>query len=128
MIASNYAGDAPKPWVAPVDIAAAIAEEIVTPLKGRKVIYVASDEISCNEIARILGEAIGKPDLKWALLTNEQMQGAMEKAGMPKQIVTGFVEMNAAIQSGVLFEDYYRNRPALGQVKVRDFQGICSSI
>jgi len=27
---------------------------------------VASDERSCNEIAAILGAAIGKPDLKWS--------------------------------------------------------------
>jgi uncharacterized protein YbjT (DUF2867 family) len=121
MIASNYAGDQPKPWVSPIDIAAAIAQEIVTPLKGRKVIYVASDEISCTEIARILGETIGKPDLKWILLTDKQMQDAMEKAGMPKQIVTGFVEMNAAINTGLLYEDYYKHHPTLGKVKLKDY-------
>ena len=121
MIASNYGGDDYKPWVSPIDIAAAIAEEIVKPLKGRKVLYVASEEISCNEIARILGEAIGKPDLKWIIITGEQVQSGMEKAGVPKSIAAGFVEMNAATHSGLLYEDYYRNRPTLGKVKVRDW-------
>jgi hypothetical protein len=30
--------------------------------EGRKIRYVASDELSPNEVASILGEAIGKPD------------------------------------------------------------------
>ena len=121
MIASNYGGDDVKPWVSPIDIAAAIAREIVQPLQGRKVLYVASEEISCNENARILGEAIGKPDLKWIIITSEQLRDGLEKAGVPKFIAAGLVEMNAAIHSGLLYEDYSRNRPALGKVKVSDW-------
>ena len=63
-IASNYGGGDKVAWVSPLDIAAAIAEEIVSPLQGRKIRYVASEELSCNEVAGILGNAIGKPDMK----------------------------------------------------------------
>lgn len=84
--------------------------------------YVASDELTCNEVASILGAAIGKPDLKWIIITNEQMQSGLEAAGMPTHIAAGFVEMNASIHSGALEEDYYRNRPAvMGKVKLTDF-------
>jgi len=38
--------------------------EIITPLSGRKVRYVASDELTCTEVAAILGAAIGKPDFE----------------------------------------------------------------
>ena len=68
VIATNYGGDSKKPWVSPIDIAAAVAEELATPFEGRKVRYVASDEISCNELASLLGAAIGKPDLKWVVI------------------------------------------------------------
>ena len=121
VIASNYGGDDRKPWVSPIDIAAAVAQEIVQPLQGRKVIYVASEEISCNEIARILGESIGKPDLKWIVIPGEQLLDGLQKAGVPKVVAAGLVEMNAAIHSGLLYEDYYRNRPTLGKVKVSDW-------
>jgi uncharacterized protein YbjT (DUF2867 family) len=122
MIASNYGADDRVAWVSPVDIAAAIAAEIITPLVGRKVQYVASDEPSCNEIASILGEAIGKPDLKWMVISDEQMQSRLEGFGMPKQFAADFVEMNASMHKGVLFQDYFLNRPkVLGQVKIRDF-------
>ncbi|MGZ3873824.1 MAG: NAD-dependent dehydratase, partial [Mucilaginibacter sp.] len=121
-IASNYGADENLAWVAPVDISAAVAEELEKPVAGNKVRYVASDELSGHETARILGEAIGKPDLKWLLISNEQSQGALEAAGMNPQIAAGLVEMFASQHSGLLMEDYYRNRPAaLGMVKLTDF-------
>ena len=57
-IAANYGGEDLIPWVSPVDIAAAIAEELEIPLVGTKVRYVASEELTCNETAGILGAAI----------------------------------------------------------------------
>ncbi|HUI88796.1 MAG TPA: NAD(P)H-binding protein [Anaerolineales bacterium] len=121
VIASNYGADDKKPWVSPIDIASAIAEEITTPQVGRKAPYVASDEISCNDTARILGEAIGKPDLKWIIIPDEQVLKGLIAAGMNPQVAKGFVEMNASTHSGKLYEDYYLHRPALGKVKMKDF-------
>jgi uncharacterized protein YbjT (DUF2867 family) len=120
-MASNYGADDIIPWVSPIDIAAAVAEELVTPLKGGKVLYVASEELTCNEVAGILGAAIGKPDLKWILITNEQLQSGMEAAGVSPKIVAGFVEMQASMHGGEFYKDYYLNRPALGQVKLTDY-------
>ena len=122
-IVSNYGGDEKKPWVSPIDIAAAVAEEITTPFIGRKVRYVASEEISCNEIAGILGAAIGKPDLKWIVISDEQMLNGMIASGVNPRIAAGLVEMNASASrhGGKFYEDYYRNPPVLGKVKVKDF-------
>jgi uncharacterized protein YbjT (DUF2867 family) len=121
MITSNYGGEDKVVWVSPIDIAAAIAEEIGTPLVGRKVQYVASEELTGNEVAGILGAAIGKPDLKWIVIPNEQLQSGLVAAGMPVSIAAGYVEMNASMHSGELFEDYYRNRPVMGSVKLTEF-------
>jgi uncharacterized protein YbjT (DUF2867 family) len=120
-IAANYGADDNLVWVSPIDIAIAIAKEIETPAVSRKIIYVASDELTGNETATILGTAIGKPDLKWILLSNEQWQSGLEAAGMNPDIAGGLVEMFAAQHSGILMEDYYRNRPVLGKVKMKDF-------
>ena len=121
VIATNYGGDSKKPWVSPLDIAAAIAEELVTPFEGRKVRYVASDEISCNELASLLGATIGQPDLKWVVISDEQMLQGMLAAGMNPKIAAGMVEMNSSTNTGDLYEDYYRNRPTLGKVKLKEF-------
>jgi len=121
IIISNYGGDNKEPWASPLDIAAAIVEEIEKPFEGRKTRYVASDEVSPNEIAKILGEAIGKPDLKWTIISGEQLLNGMVAAGMNSQVVKGFVEMQVSQGSGVLYEDYYRNKPILGKVKLKEF-------
>ena len=121
VIATNYGDDSKKPWVSPLDIAAAVAEELVTPFEGRKVRYVASDEISCNELASLLGAAIGKPDLKWVIIPDEQLLNGMIAAGMNPKVAAGMVEMNAGMNNGDLYEDYFRNRPTLGKVKLAEY-------
>jgi uncharacterized protein YbjT (DUF2867 family) len=122
VITANYGADDGLVWVSPIDIAAAVAEELETPLAGRKVRYVASDELTGNETASILGAAIGKPDLKWVLIPDKQRQDMLEAAGLNPRIAAGLVEMFASQHNGPLMEDYYRNRPAvMGKVKLTDF-------
>lgn len=122
IIASNYGGEDKTVWASPLDIAAAIAEELITPFVGRNVRYVASEELTCNQIATILGNAVGKPYLKWVIISDKQMQSGMESFGMPKNIAAGLVEMQAAVRTGLIDEDYYRNRPKkMGKVKMKDF-------
>jgi uncharacterized protein YbjT (DUF2867 family) len=57
-IAANYGAEDPVVLVAPEDIAAAVAEELENTPVSRNIRYVASDELTCNEVASILGEAI----------------------------------------------------------------------
>lgn len=122
MISSNYGGADQVVWVAPADIATAIADEIITPLTGKKVRYVGSDELTCNEVASILGAAIGKPDLKWITISDEDMQARMESIGMNPKIAAGLIEMQSRMHNGDFFEDYYKNPPvALGQTKMTEF-------
>jgi uncharacterized protein YbjT (DUF2867 family) len=122
LIASNYGAEEMLIWVSPTDIAAAIAEELVNPLADRKIRYVASDELTGNETAAILGAAIGKPDLKWIIIPSELMQRGLEAIGMNPLIAAGMAEMFASQHSGLLNEDYYRNKPAvMGKVKMADF-------
>ncbi len=120
-IISNYGGNEKEPWVSPLDIAAVIAEEMEKPFNGREIRYIASDEASPDEVAIILGEAIGQPGLEWRVIPDEQMLNGMVAAGMNPQTARGLVEMNAARSNGVLYEDYYRHTPVLGNVKLKIF-------
>ncbi len=120
-IAANYGAGDNLVWVSPMDIATAIAIEIETPSIHRKINYVASDELTGNETATILGAAIGKQDLKWILLSDEQWQSGLEAVGMNPVIARAMIEMFAAQHSGLLMEDYYLNKPVLGKVKLKDF-------
>jgi uncharacterized protein YbjT (DUF2867 family) len=121
VIASNYGAEDVIPWVSPIDIATAAAEELMKVSAGNNIRYVASDVLSCNETAAILGAAIGKPDLQWIVISDEQLLQGMKAFGLNDALAEGFVEMNAAMHDGTLFEDYYDNKPVLGKVKLTDY-------
>ena len=128
-IAANYGGDKMIPWVSPKDIALAIAEEIENPFIGRKIRYVASEELTGNETASILGQAIDIPNLKWEIITDAETQKGLESIGMNTKIAAGLVEMYASLYSGLLSEDYIKNRPAvMGKTKLVDFAQEFASV
>nr|WP_199003479.1 NmrA family NAD(P)-binding protein [Flavobacterium sp. ASV13] len=122
IIAANYGADSMIPWVSPNDISAAIAEELTTLTDGKKIRYVASEELTGHETARILGEAIGKPDLKWVLISNEENLNSLINVGMQPKIAHGLIEMYTALCDGTLGADYAQNKPAvMGKVKLADY-------
>lgn len=119
-IIQSYGGTRKEPWVSPDDIAATIADEMEKPFSGRTVHYVASDEVSPDEIAAVLGQSIGK-DLKWEVVPGEQLLDQMLSAGINEWIAKGLVAMQKAQGDGSLYEDFYANRPEFGRVKLKDF-------
>jgi uncharacterized protein YbjT (DUF2867 family) len=121
VIASNYGADDMVILVSSIDIAAAIVEELTSSTDGQKVRYVASEELTCNEVAGILGKAIEKPELRWIIITDEQLLNGLKAFGMNESFAESFVAMNASTHNGKIYEDYYRNRPTLGKVKLKDF-------
>lgn len=120
-IVSNYGGDNQEPWVSPLDIAAVITEEVSKPFAGKTMRYVASDEVSPAEIARVLGQAIGHPELAWRVIPSEELLAGWLRIGFNEQVARGFVELQESMGTGQLYEDYYRHRPELGQVKLPEF-------
>ena len=111
------------PIVSPLDIAeVAAAALIALNFTGHQIQYIASDEVSTDEIAATLGAAIGKPDLAWVTFTSEMALGGMLQAGLPEEMAKNYVEMNESIRSGQMFEDYFKTKPHnLGKIKLSDF-------
>jgi uncharacterized protein YbjT (DUF2867 family) len=120
-VGSNYGEKARLIMAHPNDIAEAAAEEIQAVPKGHKVRYIVSDDRTANDIAKAIGTAINKPDLKWVEFTNEQALGGMTQAGLPEEIAKNYVEMGSAIAAGVLWEDYVLNKSKHGKIKLEDF-------
>ncbi|SDQ96976.1 Uncharacterized conserved protein YbjT, contains NAD(P)-binding and DUF2867 domains [Chryseobacterium soldanellicola] len=120
-IIQSYGGSHKEPWVSPYDIAATIAEEMEKPFRGRTVHYIASDEVSPEEIVNTLGKIIGKPDLEWKVIPGEELLNQMLSAGVNEWIAKGMVAMQKAQGDGSLYEDFYANKPILGKVKLEDF-------
>lgn len=126
IIGSNFsAADKRFVIVHPADIAEiAVQELLLLNFSGHGAQYIASDEISTDEIATTIGKAIHKPDLKWITFTDEQaLQGAIE-AGLPEEIAKNYTEMGHSMNSGEMTADYWKNRPSvLGKIKLKDFAG-----
>jgi len=122
IMGSNYDASTRLIMVHPNDIAAAIAHELQEPFTGKSVRYITSDERTMGEIASILGNAIGKPDLKWVEFTDEQALNGMLQAGLPPEPAKNFVEMGTAVRSGILWEDYdAKNNKPTGKIKLEEF-------
>jgi uncharacterized protein YbjT (DUF2867 family) len=121
IMGSNFGGDDKLVMVSPLDIAAAAAGELTAANAQRKIRYIASDTRTCSEVAKLIGEAIGKPDLQWLTLTDEQVKNSMLEQGRPPVITDLLVELGAAIHAGFLYGDYEKHKPALGKVKLPEF-------
>ena len=124
IIGGNFGGADFKMLLAdPNDIAEAAFEELSNlSFTGHSVRYIASDERSTEDIAKILGSAIGKPQLPWVTFTDEQAYGGMMQMGLPENAAKNYAEMGHSMQDGSMFEDYWKHHPdKLGKTKLEDF-------
>ena len=105
------------------DVAEAAANALLNlDFKGHNVQYLVSDERTYADTARIIGEAIGKPGLPWVEFTDDQSLDGMVLAGLNEEVAKNYTEMGAAMRSGIMMEDFYKQDKAIrGKVKLEDF-------
>lgn len=121
LLMGNYGGDDRVVFVSPKDIADAVGEELLlTPIE-KTIRYVGSEEMTCNEAAKIIGTAIGKPWLKWVLLSDKEMLQGLKMAKLPEKLAETLVEMQSVMHSGKTLENFHRSRPKMGKIKLTDF-------
>jgi uncharacterized protein YbjT (DUF2867 family) len=130
IIGSNFSiSDNKFPLVDPTDIAQVAFQELVNlEFRGNSFRYIASDEVSTDSIAQAIGNAIGKPDLKWVMFSDgDALQEMMSRAGLSREIAKNLTQMHAALNVGSVTEDYWQKKPlALGKVKLADFANVFS--
>jgi len=85
--------------------------------------YIVSDERAVQDVASVLGKAIGKPELPWIDFSDQDSFGGMLGAGLSEEIAKNYVEMGKAIREGAMFEDFYKQKTdvALSKIKLEDF-------
>jgi len=94
--------DLKLPMIATHDIGAAAAEALLRlDFQGHQARELLGQrDISYAEAASIIGKAIGKPDLKYAQLTAEQLRTALAQMGMSRNFIDLLLEMTDALNSG----------------------------
>ncbi|WP_114939435.1 NAD(P)H-binding protein [Mucilaginibacter endophyticus] len=121
LLMGNYGGDDRIVFVSPKDIADAVAEELLLLPQEKTVRYVGSEEMTCNEAARIIGTSVGKPWLKWVRLSDKEMLQGLKMAKVPEKLAETLIEMGAAMHSGKTLENFHKAKPKMGKVKLADF-------
>jgi len=102
MLGSAIRADTPFGQVATPDIAAYAAAVLQgASFTGRSVQYLSGPrDYSMNQVARILGAAIGKPDLAYVTFPPDATKRALMGAGMSSNVAGLYVEMMEALGDG----------------------------
>jgi len=96
--------DLKLPVIATRDIGAAAADALLSlTFRGKQTKELLGQrDITYTEVAAIIGKAIGKPDLKYAQLPDEQIRPAMVQMGMSEQVANLLLEMSTSLNSGYM--------------------------
>jgi uncharacterized protein YbjT (DUF2867 family) len=96
--------DLKLPMIATGDIGAAAADALLQPLaRGKQTRELLGQrDLTYTEVATIIGKAIGKPDLKYVQVPDDQFRGVLVQMGMSEQFARQLLEMTAAMNSGYM--------------------------
>ena len=96
--------DLKLPMIATRDIGAVAADALLNlTFHGKQTQELLGQrDITYTEVAAIIGKAVGKPDLKYTQLPDEQIRPAMVQMGMSEQFAGLILEMAASLNSGYM--------------------------
>jgi uncharacterized protein YbjT (DUF2867 family) len=94
--------DLKLPMIATQDIGTAVAEFLLHPnFQGKQTQELLGQrDLNYNEAAAIIGKAIGKPDLEYVQLPDDQLRPALIQFGMSQNLADLILEMARALNSG----------------------------
>jgi uncharacterized protein YbjT (DUF2867 family) len=95
--------DLKLPMIATTDIGAAASEALLRPVRGKQTRELLGQrDITYNEVATIIGKAIGKADLKYVQAPDDQFRAVLMQMGMSEPFTRLLVEMTGALNSGYM--------------------------
>lgn len=105
--------DVPVPMIATRDIGAYAARRLLAlDFSGKSVQELHGPrDVTMRESARILGAAIGKPDLNYVEFSYDDAVNGMTQMGLPREIAESFTELSRATNEGLV--KFHRPRTAL---------------
>jgi len=104
VMAGPLRGDLKVPMIATRDIGAFAAQRLLKlDFKDKQTRELLGQrDVSYNEAARIVGEAIMSPQLSYAQLPDEQLKPALTQMGMSENMASLLLEMSASLDSGYM--------------------------
>lgn len=125
VMGSPVRADVPIPMVATKDIAEAASRLLVEGnFTGRSVRYLLGPrDLTLAGAARILGEAIGRPELKYVQFPEEEARKAMLGMGMSRSVVDAMLEMERAFNAGSIRPTQARDAESTTPTTLEEFAG-----
>jgi uncharacterized protein YbjT (DUF2867 family) len=104
VMADSVAADLAAPMIAARDVADVAAQALIARDWQGVVVreLLGQRDLTHREVARILGERIGKPDLQYIQLSYDEMAESLVQAGMSASFARLYVEMTRAFNEGTV--------------------------
>jgi uncharacterized protein YbjT (DUF2867 family) len=125
-MASPVLGDVKVPMVTTSDIAAvALKRLLALDFSGKSHEYILGQrDVTYNEIARVFGEVIGMPDLKYNAVGYDDAKNAMVMMGMGQSVATRLVEFVKVVNEGRVMGDAVRTPENTTPTSIEQFAHI----
>jgi uncharacterized protein YbjT (DUF2867 family) len=95
--------DLDLPLIATRDIGAAAAELLKSGFSGKQARELLGErDLSYPEVAKVIGKAIGKPDLRYTQMPAQQLKPAFMQMGMSSSMADLILEMSEALNTGYM--------------------------
>ncbi len=96
--------DLKVPMIATRDIGTVAAQALLQPsVHGKQTVeLLGHSDLSYNDVVRVIGQAIGKNDLKYVQLPDNQILPALVQMGMSEEFARLLLEMTGALNSGYM--------------------------
>jgi uncharacterized protein YbjT (DUF2867 family) len=119
----RIAPDLPMAMIATRDIAAAAADSLLAPApKGFTVKeLLGSRDVTMTDVTRVLGAAIGKPELTYVQFSDADFIGGLVGAGFPADLAALYCEMANGINSGEVAPRAPRSAASTTATSIEEF-------
>jgi hypothetical protein len=88
---------------------------------GHGIVDVFSDRISFSEMARVIGVAIGKPDLKYMRFPDNDAVAGMTAMGLSGDLARSFVDLSHAVNGGLITTTMGNPEKPIGATRFAQF-------
>lgn len=123
MNGSAFRGDVKLPMTAARDVGRLAADALMKlDFEGPTVRHaLGAADLSMDEATRIIGEAIGHPDLRYVQFPYEAALDAMIGMGLSKSLASLYVEMSRGVNDGLVTNDQPRSAANTTPTRFEDF-------
>ncbi len=103
-VAGPLRSDLKLPMIATRDIGNVAADNLLHPvIRGKQMReLLGQSDLTYTDVGTIIGKAIGKPDLRYVQVPDEQFRSVLVQMGMSDQFARLLLEMTGALNSGTM--------------------------